>query len=104
MLLQRRVLGKTEKSTRKLLNTPKIAVPKAVAYFNTPPIDLPKTGQSNSIYFVGYKLLLHCDDLLLVTDTYYVYDPYDHRMVKISTKGYIHTNLKCNKEGMELLQ
>ena len=51
------------------LITPKIAVPKAVAYFNTPPIDLPKTGQSNSIYFVGYKLLLHCDDLLLMQQT-----------------------------------
>ena len=104
MLLQRRVLGKTKKLTRKLLNTPKIAEPKALAYFYIHPIDPPKAGQFNSINFIGYKLLLHCDDLLPVTDMYYVYDPYDHRMVKISTKGYIHTNLKCNKEGMELLQ
>ena len=60
MLLQRRVLGKTEKSTRKLLNTPKIAVPKAVAYFNTLPIDLPKVGQPNLTQFLQDDTILSC--------------------------------------------
>ena len=52
------------------LITPKITNPKAFAYFYIHYIRMNEAGQSNSIYFVWYKLLLHCDDLLLVACTY----------------------------------
>ena len=68
-LLQRHIPGKIRNRPQMSLITPKLAVPKAVAYFSTLSIGPPKAGQSNSICFVGYKLLLHCDDLLLVADT-----------------------------------
>ena len=46
-LLQRHVLVKMRNRPQISLITPKITVSKAVAYFNTLPIDLPKDGQPN---------------------------------------------------------
>ena len=68
-LLQRHIQGKLKNRPQISLITQKIAVLKAVAYFNTLSIGPPKARQSHSIYFVGYKLLLYCGDLLLVADT-----------------------------------
>ena len=59
-LLQRHVLVKMRNRPQISLITPKITIPKAVTYFNTPLIGPPKSGQPNPPWFLRDGMRRSC--------------------------------------------